>query len=98
MSFLYVKQKTAYEVRISDWSSDVCSSDLVNDERAEELISTGASRVATACPFCYIMLDDGVKGAGAEETVQVADISMHLLEALEAGDADRARQLTTLED
>ncbi|HEY9558595.1 MAG TPA: heterodisulfide reductase-related iron-sulfur binding cluster [Acidimicrobiales bacterium] len=70
----------------------------VNDERAEELISTGASRVATACPFCYIMLDDGVKGAGAEETVQVADISMHLLEALEAGDADRARQLTTLED
>src|SRR3546814_5980636 len=28
MSVLYVKQKTAYEMRISDWSSDVCSSDL----------------------------------------------------------------------
>src|SRR3546814_9739199 len=27
-SFLFFKQKTAYEVRISDWSSDVCSSDL----------------------------------------------------------------------
>src|SRR3546814_8931753 len=26
--FLFVKQKTAYEMRISDWSSDVCSSDL----------------------------------------------------------------------
>src|SRR3546814_14035326 len=26
---VFVKQKTAYEVRISDWSSDVCSSDLV---------------------------------------------------------------------
>src|SRR3546814_3775827 len=26
--FLFSKQKTAYEVRISDWSSDVCSSDL----------------------------------------------------------------------
>src|SRR3546814_6542511 len=26
--FFFVKQKTAYEVRISDWSSDVCSSDL----------------------------------------------------------------------
>jgi Fe-S oxidoreductase/nitrate reductase gamma subunit len=70
----------------------------VNDERAEELIATGASRVATACPFCYIMLDDGVKGAGAEETVQVADISMHLLEALEAGDARRMGELQTLED
>src|SRR3546814_1099542 len=28
-SFFFFKQKTAYEVRISDWSSDVCSSDLV---------------------------------------------------------------------
>ena len=63
----------------------------VNDARAAELIATGASKVATACPFCYIMLDDGVKGAGAEETVQVADISMHVLAALEAADAARAR-------
>src|SRR3546814_1150762 len=31
MSFLFLfKQKTAYEMRISDWSSDVCSSDLSN--------------------------------------------------------------------
>src|SRR3546814_1992742 len=28
--FFFFKQKTAYEVRISDWSSDVCSSDLGN--------------------------------------------------------------------
>ncbi|QGG96788.1 heterodisulfide reductase-related iron-sulfur binding cluster [Actinomarinicola tropica] len=61
----------------------------VNDERSRELISTGAQRVATACPFCYIMIDDGVKGAGAEEDVQVGDIAMHLLEALEAGEAAR---------
>src|SRR3546814_10731226 len=27
--FFFFKQKTAYEVRISDWSSDVCSSDLI---------------------------------------------------------------------
>jgi Fe-S oxidoreductase/nitrate reductase gamma subunit len=60
----------------------------VNDERAREAISTGASRVATACPFCYIMLDDGVKGAGFDEDqVRVADISMHLLEAIERGEA-----------
>jgi Fe-S oxidoreductase/nitrate reductase gamma subunit len=60
----------------------------VNDERAAEAISTGASRVATACPFCYIMLDDGVKAAGVEEEeVRVADISIHLLEAIETGEA-----------
>src|SRR3546814_20123350 len=29
---LFFKQKTAYEMRISDWSSDVCSSDLEDDE------------------------------------------------------------------
>src|SRR3546814_19542810 len=28
ISFFFFKQKTAYEMRISDWSSDVCSSDL----------------------------------------------------------------------
>src|SRR3546814_7724854 len=28
MSFFFFKRKTAYEMRISDWSSDVCSSDL----------------------------------------------------------------------
>jgi len=56
----------------------------VNDERAAEAISTGATRVATACPFCYVMLDDGVKGAGKEEhEVKVADISIHLLDAIE---------------
>src|SRR3546814_3131411 len=29
--FFFFKQKTAYEMRISDWSSDVCSSDLTDD-------------------------------------------------------------------
>src|SRR3546814_5040056 len=32
--FFFVKQKTAYEMRISDWSSDVCSSDLVVRQRS----------------------------------------------------------------
>src|SRR3546814_2515431 len=31
--FFFFKQKTAYEMRISDWSSDVCSSDLRKEER-----------------------------------------------------------------
>src|SRR3546814_5709308 len=30
--FFFFKQKTAYEMRISDWSSDVCSSDLVSHD------------------------------------------------------------------
>ena len=54
----------------------------VNDERSRELLDTGASRVATACPFCYIMMDDGVKGHGRDDVI-VQDIAMHLLEAVE---------------
>src|SRR3546814_8448931 len=33
--FVFFKQKTAYEMRISDWSSDVCSSDLSHDALEE---------------------------------------------------------------
>src|SRR3546814_11955840 len=37
MSFFFFKQKTAYEMRISDWSSDVCSSDLVEGETKDAI-------------------------------------------------------------
>src|SRR3546814_7280153 len=40
MCFFFFKQKTAYEMRISDWSSDVCSSDL----SAKPLAFTDAPR------------------------------------------------------
>src|SRR3546814_12636088 len=39
LSFFFFKQKTAYEMRISDWSSDVCSSDL------EELVEAAAAQM-----------------------------------------------------
>ncbi|MDO8363899.1 MAG: heterodisulfide reductase-related iron-sulfur binding cluster, partial [Actinomycetota bacterium] len=69
----------------------------VNDERAKEALSTGATRVATACPFCYIMLDDGVKAAGADDdTVKVADIAIHLVDALEQGERRLANQETPI--
>jgi len=69
----------------------------VNDERAREAIATGATRVATACPFCYIMLDDGVKAAGVEETdVKVADIAIHLLDAIEAGERKLANPMAPI--
>src|SRR3546814_8243009 len=36
MIVFFIKQKTAYELRISDWSSDVCSSDLALSEYKQE--------------------------------------------------------------
>lgn len=71
----------------------------VNVERSQELIKTGASRVATACPFCYIMIDDGVKGEGHDEdSIKVADIAMHVLEAIEAGEREPKVVAQAVED
>src|SRR3546814_790285 len=42
-SFFFFKQKTAYEVRISDWSSDVCSSDLEDRVEVEVVEMLGAA-------------------------------------------------------
>src|SRR3546814_9085522 len=44
--FFFFKQKTAYEVRISDWSSDVCSSDLLPTPRPTLFINTRIQPVA----------------------------------------------------
>src|SRR3546814_2929644 len=47
--FFFFKQKTAYEMRISDWSSDVCSSDLRRDvDRADRLHRADRSDVESA--------------------------------------------------
>jgi Fe-S oxidoreductase len=59
----------------------------VNVERSQELLATGASRIATACPFCYVMIDDGVKSQGVDEDqVKVGDLAMHVLEAIETAE------------
>src|SRR3546814_8775233 len=40
--FFFFKQKTAYEMRISDWSSDVCSSDLLKTNSSDEQEAMGS--------------------------------------------------------
>jgi Fe-S oxidoreductase len=47
----------------------------VNVERTEEALSTGASTIAVACPFCMTMLSDGVKNKNREGDVQVKDLA-----------------------
>jgi Fe-S oxidoreductase len=52
----------------------------INEERAREAAETGAETLAVACPFCTVMLDDGVKARGAD--MRVADVSTLLAESL----------------
>jgi Fe-S oxidoreductase len=55
----------------------------VNIIRTEELLETGASVVATACPFCLAMVDLGRKVKEAEERLAVKDVSELVAESLE---------------
>jgi Fe-S oxidoreductase len=54
----------------------------VNIERAEEALGTGADEIAVACPFCFVMLDDGVKELGRDD-VPVRDIAIILADGLD---------------
>jgi len=65
----------------------------VNVVRSRELLATGADRIATACPFCYVMIDDGVRGEGVEpEEVNVGDIALVVLEAIHRGEEAAAER------
>src|SRR3546814_19133226 len=57
----FFKQKTAYEMRISDWSSDVCSSDL---EQARRRDSLGIDRDADSACICEGLTNFRVKILG----------------------------------
>jgi Fe-S oxidoreductase len=53
----------------------------INQERVREAAGTGAETLAVACPFCTVMLDDGVRETGAK--LKVIDLATLLAEAVE---------------
>src|SRR3546814_3033703 len=69
--FFFFKQKTAYEMRISDWSSDVCSSDL--DDYVEQLEALFGGRL-------YIELSR--RGDATEKAAEAALIDLAYARAL----------------
>jgi|SRR5690625_4247166 len=57
----------------------------VNFKRSEEAIETGASIIASNCPFCTTMLTDGVTNKDAADKVQVLDLAELVVESMEGG-------------
>jgi Fe-S oxidoreductase len=61
----------------------------INTARTDEALATGASTIAVACPFCKVMLADGLTtaqaGGTAGEDVEVVDIAQMLLTAVRRG-------------
>ena len=58
----------------------------INEERAREAAATGAETLAVACPFCTMMLDDGVRQTGSG--LRVADVAVLLAEAVDPASGD----------
>src|SRR3546814_8543302 len=59
--FFFFKQKTAYEMRISDWSSDVCSSDLPTHLTPFTLVSTDTTMTGDKLDIVFEAQSDTVK-------------------------------------
>jgi Fe-S oxidoreductase len=55
----------------------------INEERSREAIDTGAKVIASNCPYCMMMLNDGVKANGKEELVEVIDLAELIAESME---------------
>src|SRR3546814_2633931 len=82
----FFKQKTTYEMRISDWSSDVCSSELGLGARLDpEIVGKRAEAIAGAVPR-----DDAIAGA-RQRTDLAAPIFLRAERAVKQEDGDPAR-------
>ena len=63
----------------------------VNHERVDEALATDASKIATGCPFCRVMITDGVGDrleSGAGKDVEVLDVAQLLLESLDRSNVE----------
>src|SRR3546814_7318138 len=67
--FVFFKQKTAYEMRISDWSSDVCSSDLLPQQLLRRRPSAHEAELAA-------LMDDAAIAAGEAARFGAVDDDM----------------------
>ncbi|EWT01441.1 Fe-S oxidoreductase [Intrasporangium oryzae NRRL B-24470] len=71
----------------------------INTNRTEEALATGADRIAVGCPFCKVMLSDGLNAkiheGAASEDVEVVDVAQMLLAAVRRGNEGGSTEVTT---
>src|SRR3546814_2781951 len=93
----FFKQKTAYELRISDWSSDVCSSDLIDQEDYRRgFILDGFPRTVAQAEALTAMLEqkgiklDAVIDLKVDQAALIARMERRVADTLSAGGTVRS--------
>jgi Fe-S oxidoreductase len=61
----------------------------VNHRRLDQAVETRATKVATACPFCLTMFDEGIASKQLQERLAAEDVAVYVARAMDAGDEDR---------
>jgi Fe-S oxidoreductase len=57
------------------WLEEQKNGQRINEMRTEQVIETGAQTVATSCPYCLQMFEDGIKAKEAEASLKVMDVA-----------------------
>src|SRR3546814_7207522 len=93
--FFFFKQKTAYEMRISDWSSDVCSSDLLYGHLDKQPEMTGWDD--DLGPWKPVLRGDRLYGRGGADDGYAIYGSLAAIQALQDQGAPHARCVVLIE-
>jgi len=65
------------------WMEETLGEQKINEARTDQALALDPELIAVSCPFCAIMLEDGLKAREKEEAVKVYDIAELLAQALE---------------
>ncbi|HEY9074482.1 MAG TPA: (Fe-S)-binding protein, partial [Desulfobaccales bacterium] len=66
------------------WMEENLGNQKINEARTDQALALSPEIIAVSCPFCTIMLEDGLKARDQEEAVKVCDIAELLAQSLEA--------------
>jgi len=64
------------------WLEETLGDKTINVERMEDVKAVNPNEVATACPFCATMINDGIKAEALDEQTSSKDIAQYLLESI----------------
>ncbi len=64
------------------WSDFEVEQDRMANIRVRDAVSMGVNTIVTACPFCLINMEDGIKSVNVDDKIAVKDLAELVLESI----------------